>query len=53
MNLIYGYIAAQDDVPHEVARGLAALAFRAHNRLQSGVDENSVREQWPDAFKGD
>jgi hypothetical protein len=29
---------------------LETLASRAHNRLQAGWSEISVREQWPEAF---
>jgi hypothetical protein len=24
---------------------------RAHNRIQTGWDENAVRKQWPEAFE--
>lgn len=53
VNTLFGFLAGLErDVPNEVARALGTLASRAHNRLQAGVDEHSVREQWPAAFPG-
>jgi hypothetical protein len=51
VNTLCGYLAGTgEELPAEVARALEALASRAHNRLQTGWDENAVREQWPHAF---
>jgi hypothetical protein len=33
-----------------VVRALERLASRAHNRLQSGWDEQNVHQHWPRAF---
>jgi hypothetical protein len=51
VNIIASYIAAQpESPPAQVARALEILANRAHNRIQTGWDENAVRRQWPQAF---
>ena len=51
VNVLFGYLAGQpDSPPAAVVRALETLASRAHNRLQAGVSEVSVREQWPDVF---
>jgi hypothetical protein len=52
VNVLFGYLAGRaDNLPHEVVRALETLASRAHNRLQVGVNEESVRRQWPAAFE--
>lgn len=50
VNVVCSYLAGQDDVPDSVAIALEVLANRAHNRIQTGWDENAVRAQWPKAF---
>lgn len=51
VNVLFGYLAAQAPAPPaQVIRSLETLASRAHNRLQAGVSEVSVREQWPEVF---
>jgi hypothetical protein len=50
VNVVCSYLAAQDGVPDSVAKALETLANRAHNRIQTGWDENAVRQQWPSAF---
>ena len=51
VNSILSYVAGMSEPPPaEVVRALETLASRAHNRLQSGWSEVSVREQWPDAY---
>lgn len=51
VNTLFGYLAGQDPPPPaQVIRSLETLASRAHNRLQTGVSEDSVREQWPAVF---
>lgn len=52
VNVLFGYLVGRtDDLPREVVLALDTLASRAHNRLQSGVSEVSVRHQWPGAFE--
>ena len=52
VNVLFGYLAGKaDDLPREVVLALETLASRAHNRLQAGVNEDSVRQQWPAAFE--
>jgi hypothetical protein len=52
VNTLFGFLAGLErEVPNEVARALETLASRAYNRLQAGVHESAVREQWPAAFK--
>ena len=51
VNVLLGYFAGQPtDPPREVVLALEVLASRAHNRLQAGVSEMSVRAQWPQHF---
>lgn len=51
VNVLLGYLAGKKDLPpREVVHGLETLASRAHNRLQAGWSETSVREQWPHAY---
>jgi hypothetical protein len=51
VNVIATYLAsATDPIPAEVVRALEVLASRAHNRVQTGWDENAVRAQWPQVF---
>ena len=51
VNVVASYLAgAHESIPDEVARALETLANRAHNRIQTGWDENAVRKQWPSAF---
>jgi hypothetical protein len=50
-NVICSHLAGTTSVPDEVARALEVLASRAHNRIQTGWDENAVRRQWPSAFE--
>jgi hypothetical protein len=50
VNIVLGYMAGQEEPPAMVVRALERLARRAHNRLQSGWDEQAVRQQWPRAF---
>ena len=51
VNVVATYLAsAGDQVPAEVVRAMETLASRAHNRIQTGWDENAVRKQWPQAF---
>jgi len=51
VNVLLGYLSGMDTPPpDEVVRGLELLASRAHNRLQTGWDEQAVRKQWPAAF---
>lgn len=51
VNVLFGYLAGRaDDLPREVVLALETLSSRAYNRLQAGVSEASVREQWPNAF---
>lgn len=51
VNVLCSYIAGiGTPIPDQVARSLETLASRAHNRLQTGWDENAVRKQWPAAF---
>ena len=51
VNVVVSYLAGPgDELPVEVARALATLASRAHNRIQTGWDEVAVRQQWPEAF---
>jgi len=50
VNIVLGYMAGQEEPPAMVVRALEQLARRAHNRLQSGWDEQAVRQQWPRAF---
>ena len=51
VNVVVSYFAGRgDELPVEVARALAILASRAHNRIQSGWDDVAVRQQWPEAF---
>ncbi len=51
VNVLVGYFVGQpSDPPREVVLALETLASRAHNRLQAGVSEDSVRAQWPRHF---
>jgi hypothetical protein len=51
VNVVASYLAGKaDPLPAEVARALETLANRAHNRIQTGWDENAVKRQWPAAF---
>ena len=51
VNVLVGYFLGQaTEPPREVVLALETLASRAHNRLQAGVSENSVRAQWPQHF---
>lgn len=51
VNVLVGYFVGQpSDPPREVVMALETLASRAHNRLQAGVSEDSVRAQWPQRF---
>jgi hypothetical protein len=50
VNIVLGYMAGQEEPPAMVVRALEQVARRAHNRLQSGWDEQAVRQQWPRAF---
>lgn len=51
VNVLFGYLAGKaDDLPAEVVLALETLASRAYNRLQTGVNEDSVRRQWPEVF---
>jgi len=50
VNIVLGYMAGQEEPPAMVVRALERLARRAHNRLQSGWDEQAVRQLWPRAF---
>lgn len=51
VNVLFGYLVGKaDDLPKEVVLALETLASRAFNRLQAGVNEESVRHQWPNAF---
>jgi hypothetical protein len=54
VNALFGFLTGIDrEIPAVVAQAMETLASRAHNRLQSGVDENAVRAQWPAAFTSD
>lgn len=51
VNVLLGYISGRDDTPPvPVVHALEVLANRAHNRIQTGWDENAVRAHWPHAF---
>jgi len=51
VNILFGFLAGREpDLPREVVFALETLASRAHNRLQGGVSEQSVRDQWPSAY---
>ena len=51
VNVLVGYFVGQpSDAPREVVLALETLASRAHNGLQAGVSEASVRAQWPQLF---
>jgi hypothetical protein len=51
VNVLVGYFVGQpSDPPREVVLALETLASRAHNRLQAGVSEESVRTEWPQAL---
>lgn len=50
VNVVASYLSSTDKLPGEVARALEVLASRAHNRIQTGWDEDAVRRQWPAAF---
>ena len=51
VNVLFGYLAGREgQPPREVVLALETLASRAYNRLQGGVNEASVREQWPGAY---
>lgn len=53
VNALFGFLTGiEREIPPVVAQAMETLASRAHNRLQSGVDENAVRAQWPAAFTG-
>ena len=52
VNVLLGYLAGQDtELPVPVVNALEILASRAHNRIQTGWDENAVRKQWPHAYE--
>jgi hypothetical protein len=46
VNIIASYLAAKGELPAGVAQALETLANRAHNRIQTGWDEDAVRKQW-------
>jgi hypothetical protein len=51
VNILLGYLAGRDeDLPVPVVHALETLASRAHNRIQTGWDENAVRDHWPTAY---
>ena len=53
VNVVATHLASLgDQVPAEVVRALETLASRAHNRIQTGWDENAVRKQRPKVFEG-
>jgi hypothetical protein len=53
VNIICSYLAGRDDpMPRQVAGALELLASRAHNRLQTGWNEDAVRRQWPEMQEG-
>jgi hypothetical protein len=53
VNVVATYLASIGEAaPAEVVRALEVLASRAHNRIQTGWDENAVRKQWPQVFEG-
>lgn len=48
VNVLCSYLAGRPEAPPPpVVDALEILASRAHNRLQTGWDENTVRKQWP------
>ena len=52
VNVLLGYLAGQEtELPAPVVHALEMLASRAHNRIQTGWDENAVRKQWPQAYE--
>ena len=53
VNTLFGFLTGIDrEIPAAVAPAMETLASRAHNRLQSGINEHTVRAQWPSAFEG-
>ncbi len=51
VNTLYGFLTGIDrEIPAAVAQAMATLASRAHNRLQAGISEHTVKAQWPTAF---
>jgi hypothetical protein len=51
VNVLLGYLAGQGrELPVQVVHALEILASRAHNRIQTGWDENAVRKRWPHAY---
>ena len=53
VNIVCSYLAGRGDgLPREVAGALELLASRAHNRIQTGWDEDAVRRQWPEMQHG-
>jgi hypothetical protein len=45
VNVLLGYLAGKDEqLPREVVLGLETLGSCAHNRLQTGWSESSVRD---------
>jgi hypothetical protein len=54
VNVLLGYPAGQETkMPIAVVHALEVLASRAHNRIQTGWDENAVRQHWPYAYGDD
>lgn len=52
VNVLFGFLAGRaDDLPREVVLALETLASLTHNRLLAGVDEESIRRQWPSAYR--
>ena len=52
VNVLLGYMVGKEEQPpREVVLALETLASRAHNRLQTGWSEVSVRRQWPSAYE--
>lgn len=43
----------ETEPPAPVVHALEVLASRAHNRIQTGWDENAVRKHWPYAYSED
>ena len=54
VGVLLGYFAGRAELPpREIVLVLETLADRAHNRLQTGWDEVSVRRQRPHAYDDD
>jgi hypothetical protein len=52
VNVVATFLAGvAGQVPAEVVRALETLASRAHNRIQTGWDENAVRAHWPQFYR--